>query len=88
VTDLLPACEALVVPSTFPEAYGMVAAEAASCGTLPISADHSGLAEVSRVVEAAVPDEAAPWLRFRPRADRFPCLPMPGLTGLPKITGT
>ena len=65
VTDLLPACEALVVPSTFPEAYGMVAAEAASCGTLPISADHSGLAEVSRVVEAAVPDEVAPWLRFR-----------------------
>lgn len=65
VTDLLPACEALVVPSTFPEAYGMVAAEAASCGTLPISADHSGLAEVSRVIEAAVPDEVAPWLRFR-----------------------
>ena len=65
VIDLLPACEALVVPSTFPEAYGMAAAEAASCGTLPISADHSGLTEVSRVVEAAVPDEVAPWLRFR-----------------------
>jgi glycosyltransferase involved in cell wall biosynthesis len=28
LADLLPACEALVVPSTFPEAYGMVAAEA------------------------------------------------------------
>ena len=65
MADLLPACEALVVPSTFPEAYGMVAAEAASCGTLPISADHSGLAEVSRVLEAAVPREVAPWLRFR-----------------------
>ena len=65
VADLLPACEALVVPSTFPEAYGMVAAEAASCGTLPISADHSGLAEVSRVLEASLPDEVAPWLRFR-----------------------
>jgi glycosyltransferase involved in cell wall biosynthesis len=64
VWDLLPACEALVVPSTFPEAYGMVAAEAAACGTLPISADHSGLAEVSRVLEAAVPPEVAPWLRF------------------------
>lgn len=64
IADLLPACEALVVPSTFPEAYGMVAAEAASCGALPISADHSGLAEVSRVLEAAVPDEVAPWLRF------------------------
>ena len=35
------------------------------CGTLPISADHSGLAEVSRTLEAAVPREVAPWLRFR-----------------------
>ena len=35
LADLLPVCEALVVPSTFPEAYGMVAAEAACCGTLP-----------------------------------------------------
>jgi glycosyltransferase involved in cell wall biosynthesis len=64
LVDLLPACEALVVPSTFPEAYGMVAAEAAACGALPVSADHSGLAEVSRVIEAAVPREVAPWLRF------------------------
>ena len=64
IADLLPACEALVVPSTFPEAYGMVAAEAAACGTLPISADHSGLAEVSRVLEAALPHEVGPWLRF------------------------
>ena len=30
--DLLPACEAQVVPSTFPEAFGMVAVEAAACG--------------------------------------------------------
>lgn len=65
VADLLPAAEALVVPSTFPEAFGMVAAEAAACGALPISADHSGLAEFSRVVEAALPPEVAPWLRFR-----------------------
>jgi len=65
IADLLPACEALVVPSTFPEAYGMVAAEAAACATLPVSADHSGLAEVSRVLEASVPHEVAPWLRFQ-----------------------
>ena len=65
LADLLPVCEALVVPSTFPEAYGMVAAEAACCGTLPVSADHSGLAEVSRTLEAAVPREVAAWLRFR-----------------------
>ncbi len=64
LTDLLPACEALVVPSTFPEAFGMVAAEAAACGALPISAAHSGLAEVSRALAQAVPDDVAPWLSF------------------------
>jgi glycosyltransferase involved in cell wall biosynthesis len=65
LAELLPACEAQVVPSTFPEAFGMVAAEAAACGVLPISADHSGLAEVSRRLAAAVPPAAAPWLSFR-----------------------
>jgi glycosyltransferase involved in cell wall biosynthesis len=64
LADLLPACEAEVVPSTFPEAFGMVAVEAAACGALPISADHSGLAEVTRVLAASVPVEAAPWLSF------------------------
>jgi glycosyltransferase involved in cell wall biosynthesis len=39
--------DALVFPSTFPEAFGMVAAEAASAGALPVSAAHSGAAEVS-----------------------------------------
>src|SRR6202022_2111972 len=52
---LLPACEALVVPSTFPEAFGMVAVEAAACGLLPVSAEHSGLAEVSEALARAVP---------------------------------
>jgi glycosyltransferase involved in cell wall biosynthesis len=65
LAELLPACEALVVPSTFPEAFGMVAAEAAACGVLPISAAHSGLAEVSDVLARAVPEQAAPWLSFR-----------------------
>jgi glycosyltransferase involved in cell wall biosynthesis len=64
LADLLPACEAIVVPSTFPEAFGMVAVEAAACGLLPISAAHSGLAEVSRALAAAVPEQAAPWLSF------------------------
>jgi glycosyltransferase involved in cell wall biosynthesis len=44
---VLPACASLVVPSTFPEAFGMVAAEGAACGALPLSAAHSGLAEVT-----------------------------------------
>jgi glycosyltransferase involved in cell wall biosynthesis len=64
LAELLPACEALVVPSTFPEAFGMVAAEGAACGALPVSAAHSGLAEVSEVLARAIPDEAAPWLSF------------------------
>jgi glycosyltransferase involved in cell wall biosynthesis len=64
LTDLLPACEALVVPSTFPEAFGMVAAEAAACGALPISAAHSGLAEVSAALARAVPGEVVSWLSF------------------------
>jgi glycosyltransferase involved in cell wall biosynthesis len=64
LTDLLPACEAMVVPSTFPEAFGMVAAEAAACGALPISAAHSGLAEVSGALSRAVPGEVGPWLSF------------------------
>nr|MDQ6915217.1 glycosyltransferase family 4 protein [Actinomycetota bacterium] len=46
LADVLPAAEALAVPSTFPEAFGMVAVEAAACGSLPVSAHHSGLAEV------------------------------------------
>jgi glycosyltransferase involved in cell wall biosynthesis len=42
----------------------MVAAEAAACGVLPISAAHSGLAEVSDVLAGAVPEQAAQWLSF------------------------
>jgi glycosyltransferase involved in cell wall biosynthesis len=61
---VLPLCEALVVPSTFPEAFGMVAVEAAACGVLPISAAHSGLAEVSEELAAAVPADARRLLSF------------------------
>jgi glycosyltransferase involved in cell wall biosynthesis len=64
LAELLPACEAVVVPSTFPEAFGMVAVEAAACGALPISAAHSGLAEVSAELAGAVVAGVAPWLSF------------------------
>ncbi len=56
VAELLPRAEALVMPSTFPEAFGMVAVEAAACGTLPVSAGHSGMLEVSRQLAAGLPD--------------------------------
>jgi glycosyltransferase involved in cell wall biosynthesis len=64
LAPLLAACEAQVVPSTFPEAFGMVAAEAAACGVLPVSAAHSGLAEVSAQLAEALPEQARPWLSF------------------------
>jgi glycosyltransferase involved in cell wall biosynthesis len=64
LAPVLAACEALVFPSTFPEAFGMVAAEAAACGVLPVSAAHSGAAEVTAALAAAVPDEARSWLSF------------------------
>jgi glycosyltransferase involved in cell wall biosynthesis len=64
LVELLPACQALVAPSTFPEAFGMVAAEAAACGALPVCAEHSGLAEVTGTLARAIPSEAAGWLSF------------------------
>lgn len=64
VAELLPDAEALVMPSTFPEAFGMVAAEAAACGVLPVSAGHSGMLEVSRELAKTLPPEAAELVSF------------------------
>jgi glycosyltransferase involved in cell wall biosynthesis len=61
---LLPAAEAVVVPSMFPEAFGMVAAEAAACGALPVCAAHSGLAEVAAVLGERLPLEVRSLLTF------------------------
>ena len=67
--DLLCACEAQVVPSTFPEAFGMVAAEAAACGALPLSTAHSGLAEVSALLAPALDPPLRGLLRFEAGPD-------------------
>ncbi len=64
VAELLPAAEAMVVPSTFPESFGMVAAEAAAAGALPVCADHSGLGEVAARLSAALPAEVAELVSF------------------------
>jgi glycosyltransferase involved in cell wall biosynthesis len=61
---LLPAVEAQVMPSTFPESFGMVAAEAAACGALPLSANHSGMAEVTATLAPALPEELRPLMSF------------------------
>jgi glycosyltransferase involved in cell wall biosynthesis len=64
VARVVPATDALVFPSTFPEAFGMVAAEAAAAGVLPVSAGHSGALEVSRALAASLPPEAAELVSF------------------------
>ncbi|HJQ74491.1 MAG TPA: glycosyltransferase family 4 protein [Gaiellaceae bacterium] len=61
---LLPLCDAAVVPSIFPEAFGMVAAEAAAAGVLPVVSAHSGLAEVAAGIGEEVGSEVAPLLSF------------------------
>jgi glycosyltransferase involved in cell wall biosynthesis len=62
---LLPLCDVAVVPSIFPEAFGMVAAEAASAGVLPVVSGHSGLAEVAAGIGEEVGPDAAGLLSFR-----------------------
>ncbi|MBS1879033.1 MAG: glycosyltransferase family 4 protein [Actinobacteria bacterium] len=64
VAALLSRAEALVMPSTFPEAFGMVAVEAGAAGALPISAGHSGMLEVSRQLAAALPPAVAELTSF------------------------
>ena len=49
----LSVSEVLVVPSVLDEAFGMVAAEGAAAGALPLVARHSGLAEVAETLETA-----------------------------------
>jgi glycosyltransferase involved in cell wall biosynthesis len=53
LANLIPLADVTVVPSIFPEAFGMVAAEAAAGGSLPLVARHSGLAEIADALEAA-----------------------------------
>lgn len=64
VAELFPRAEAMVMPSTFPEAFGMVAAEAAACGAFPVSAGHSGMLEVSRQLRAALPERVGALTSF------------------------
>jgi glycosyltransferase involved in cell wall biosynthesis len=60
LAHLLPLADVVVVPSIFPEAFGMVAAEAAAAGVPPLVARHSGLAEIASGLAEVYP------VRFRP----------------------
>ncbi len=55
LVHLLALADVTVVPSIFPEAFGMVAAEAAAAGSPPIVARHSGLAEIADGLEQEYP---------------------------------
>ena len=87
LVHLLALADVSAVPSIFPEAFGMVAAESAAAGCPPVVADHSGLASVADGLEEsyrraararAVPERgrgrAARAARGDPRArSRRPC---------------
>jgi glycosyltransferase involved in cell wall biosynthesis len=57
LVHLIALADVAVVPSVFPEAFGMVAAEAAAAGCPPLVAWHSGLAEVAEELEREYPEE-------------------------------
>ena len=57
LAHLLALADVTVVPSIFPEAFGMVAAEAAAAGSPPLVARHSGLSEIAEGLEAEYPPE-------------------------------
>jgi glycosyltransferase involved in cell wall biosynthesis len=64
VADVMPAAETFAMPSTWPEAFGMVPAESAACGVPPVAADHSGMREVAEQLAAAVEPGLARLLSF------------------------
>jgi glycosyltransferase involved in cell wall biosynthesis len=64
VAELFAEAQVAVMPSTFPESFGMVAVEAAACGALPVSGGHSGMLEVSAQLAESLPPEVAELLSF------------------------
>ncbi|MFQ5844084.1 MAG: glycosyltransferase [Planctomycetota bacterium] len=66
--DVLPLVSLTVVPSKWPEAFGMVAVESMAAGVLPLCTYHAGLRDVVDAV-AAEDAELAEWMSL-PR-DRF-----------------
>jgi glycosyltransferase involved in cell wall biosynthesis len=55
LAKLLPATDVAVVPSIFPETFGLVAAEFAASGVVPFVADHSGLREAGEIIGRGLP---------------------------------
>ncbi|MDO8732917.1 MAG: glycosyltransferase family 4 protein [Actinomycetota bacterium] len=65
LAHLWPLATVSVVPSVLPEAFGLVAAEAAACGSPPLVAFHAGLAEVAMGLSENYPTAQAHLTRFR-----------------------
>jgi glycosyltransferase involved in cell wall biosynthesis len=55
LAKLLPVADVGVVPSIFPETFGLVAAELAASGVVPFVADHSGLREAGEIIGRDLP---------------------------------
>ena len=58
LSELLPLASLAIVPSKWPEAFGMVAVEAMASGVLPLCNYHAGLRDVVDEVAAASPELA------------------------------
>jgi glycosyltransferase involved in cell wall biosynthesis len=54
LVNLLPIMDVLIAPSVFPEAFGMVAIEAASCGVYPVVTYQSAFMEIADQVKELV----------------------------------
>ncbi len=66
LAHLWPLADVSVTPSVFPEAFGLVAAEAASCGSPSLVARQSGLAEVAEALETEYPASYRSLASFTP----------------------
>ncbi len=64
VADVMPVADTFAMTSTWPESFGMVPAESAACAVPPVSADHSGMREVSQLLAEALDPDLAPLLSF------------------------
>jgi glycosyltransferase involved in cell wall biosynthesis len=84
LSKVLPTFDVLVVPSVLAEAFGMVAAEAAACGVLPVVPRHSGIGEAGAAVEQVLGepgllsyDPADPIRGIAERIDAIAAIPRP-----------
>src|SRR5204863_6530336 len=84
LVHLLALADVTVVPSIFPEAFGMVAAEAAAAGSPPLVARHSGLAEVAEGLEAEYPPEHRELASFENGDERDLARKLNALLSLPE----